>query len=190
MQNRQHMAENAQLYIAEFQITVFFWYALVRWGKARFGHDFINCFASDLLLCPFNKELIIWEKMCLGFWQTGYPRFSFMMYCYSTDLPVHTWREFTSRNRQVFWIQFLRNPYHHKKRGITAKEGLSSETPYRKWYQPNWRCNIHRQLQTRQKYLCVEVDLYMVHMPHTLFTKQKALYNKRLYVFLLQPNVW
>ena len=45
-----------------------------------FGHGFINCLASDLLLCHFHKELTIWEKMSLVFCQTDNPWFSFIMY--------------------------------------------------------------------------------------------------------------
>ena len=50
-------------------------------GLVWFGRGFINCLASDLLLCPFHKELIIWE-MSLVFCQTDNLWFSFIMYCY------------------------------------------------------------------------------------------------------------
>ena len=52
-----------------------------------------------------------------------------MMYCYSTDLKVYTWVELTYQNRQVFWIQFLGNPYYHDKDRSLLKAGLASETP-------------------------------------------------------------
>ena len=63
---------------------------MVRFCLVGLGFDFINCLTSDLLLCPFYKELIIWEKMSLDFCQTDNPRFSFIMYCYWTALPVYT----------------------------------------------------------------------------------------------------
>ena len=28
-------------------------------GLVWFGHAFINCLASDLLLCPFHRELVL-----------------------------------------------------------------------------------------------------------------------------------
>ena len=46
-------------------------------GSVQFGHDFIDCLDSDLLLRPFHKELIIWEKMSLDICQR--------CNCYSTD---------------------------------------------------------------------------------------------------------
>ena len=47
-----------------------------------FGYGFINRLASDSLLCPFHKKMIICEKMSLVFCKTDKPRFSFIMYCY------------------------------------------------------------------------------------------------------------
>ena len=48
------------------------WFGLVK--------VFINCLASDLMRCPFHKELIIWEKMSLV--SADNTRFSFIMYWY------------------------------------------------------------------------------------------------------------
>ena len=49
-------------YIAQFRIMNSPWFGLV-W----FGHGFIKCLASDLLLCPFHKELINFRENVLGF---------------------------------------------------------------------------------------------------------------------------
>ena len=105
-------------------------FLLVRFGSVR--HDLINCLASDLLLCPFHKKLIIWE-MSLGFCQTGNLRLSFIMYCYSTYLPVYMWRELTSRNREVSEFSFLLSWQSR----VTAKAGLPTETPTGNGINPN-----------------------------------------------------
>ena len=139
---------------ARFQITV-----LVRYGSVWFWLVtvlFIVC-PRSLLLCPFHKKLRIWWKKSFGFCQTDNPRSSFMMYCYSTDLNVYTWVELTYQNRQVFWIQFLTWPILSWQRQVTSQGGASKWNPYRKWYQPDWRYNMHRYLQARLVHLCVEV---------------------------------
>ena len=51
-----------------FQIMSFSWF-WPRW----FDHDFINCFASDLLFCPIQRILIIWEKIFFVSYQTDNP---------------------------------------------------------------------------------------------------------------------
>ena len=40
---------------------------------------------------------------------------------------------------------------------VTAQGEASNWIPYRKCYQPDWRCNIHSYLQTRLIHLCVEL---------------------------------
>ena len=45
------------------QIRDFSWFLTMHW----FGHGFINCMASNLLLCPFHKKQIICVKISLVF---------------------------------------------------------------------------------------------------------------------------
>ena len=66
----------------------------VWFGMVLVGHSFINCLASESLLCPFHKKLRIWWKKSFGFCQTDNPRFSFIMYCY-------TYRQLTCKNLLV-----------------------------------------------------------------------------------------
>ena len=88
----------------------FSWFGLVWCGLVWFGYCFINyCFASDLFLCQFHKELVIWKKVPLVFCQTHNPRFSFIMYCYwRVVLSVYKCWERTWRNLDVSEFSFLR----------------------------------------------------------------------------------
>ena len=49
---------------------------------------------------------------------------------------------------------------------FTSQGGASKWNPYRKWYQPDWRYNMHRYLQARLVHMCVEVlCLYFTQLP-------------------------
>ena len=56
------------------------WISLGFWSRRLVGHDFINCWALDVLFCPIHKILIICEKIFLVSSQTDNPGFSLIMY--------------------------------------------------------------------------------------------------------------
>ena len=65
---------------------------------------------KDLLLCPFHKEPIIWEKMSLGSCQPDTQRFRCTTYCFSRGLLVNPWR-----NLQLQICDFLLSVCHVKR---------------------------------------------------------------------------
>ena len=129
-------------------------------GLVWFDHGFVNCLASDLLLCPFHNELIIWEKMsfffCFFFF--GFVLFClFVCFCFFAKqiirdlqvvsscivideftLSIHLHLKLSWRNLEVSECSFLRKST--KRKSLIDAFGIFHDNIYlselrRVWYQ-------------------------------------------------------
>ena len=138
--NQSRWADKGCGNIARFQITV-----LVQYGSERFWLVtvlLIIC-PRSLLLCPFHKKLGIWWKKSFGFCQTDNSRSSFYdVLLFNRFKCLYLSRTYFSKS-----ASFLKSVFHVTHiimtKTVTAQGGASNWNPYRKWYQPDWRCYIH-----------------------------------------------
>ena len=71
------------------------WLITVRFHPVlQWHHPFWN---RILLLRPFHKELIIWEKVSLDFCKRDKQQLRFTMCCHSTGLRINPWRKLTCK---------------------------------------------------------------------------------------------